>query len=252
MQEVANVPFYLDWSFWAIIVAAVALILSQIPPIHLLLKKARLDIEVYSRMHITHRVGNPNLQIHLIISNIGGRTIKIEGIKAIIKRDGKHIANLPAQTYVQNPNDVNSLLFTSLTLKPKEKRAHLVMFVNYFSRSVQKKYKKAEFEIKTNIFDKRKQLQIKAEEDVEADNQYVEPFMQFFNELFVWFPGEYEICVRIGSDPEKTSIEKKYRFTLFESESDELSNYKDDYKFGIGIFFDRPQNRGIIVELIEV
>lgn len=70
MSEPASVPLYLNWSFWAVVVALCAVVLSQIPPIHLLLKKAKLDLELYSRIHLTHKVGNPNLQLHLIISNI--------------------------------------------------------------------------------------------------------------------------------------------------------------------------------------
>ncbi len=39
-----NIPLYLDWSFWAVVVAAVAVALSQLPPIHILIKKAGLEI----------------------------------------------------------------------------------------------------------------------------------------------------------------------------------------------------------------
>ncbi|MFH1094585.1 MAG: hypothetical protein V1739_10620 [Candidatus Omnitrophota bacterium] len=74
----ASIPIYLNWSFWAVVIAGVALIFSQLPPIHLLLKKAKLDIELYSKIHITHKIGNPNLQIHLIINNVGGKVVKIK------------------------------------------------------------------------------------------------------------------------------------------------------------------------------
>jgi len=46
--------FYQDWTFWAVLVAAIAIILSQIPPIHVLIKRAKLDMELYSRINITH------------------------------------------------------------------------------------------------------------------------------------------------------------------------------------------------------
>ena len=53
-------PFYLDWTFWAAAMAFVAITLSQIPPIHLLLRPKRLDVEVNSRIRVSHMVGNPN------------------------------------------------------------------------------------------------------------------------------------------------------------------------------------------------
>ena len=40
--------FYLDWQFWAAAVAALALVLSQLPPIHLLVRRAKLGMELYS------------------------------------------------------------------------------------------------------------------------------------------------------------------------------------------------------------
>src|SRR3972149_310835 len=100
-----NLPLYLDWSFWAVIVAAVAIVLSQLPPVHLLIRRGKLDIEPYSRILITHKVGNPNVQAHLTLTNIGGRIVRVKGITLKIKRDGKEIAVLPAQNYHQNPRD---------------------------------------------------------------------------------------------------------------------------------------------------
>ena len=34
----AEIPFYLNWSFWAVVIAAIAVFLSQIPPIKELIK----------------------------------------------------------------------------------------------------------------------------------------------------------------------------------------------------------------------
>lgn len=93
-----TIPLYLDWSFWAVVVAAIAIVLSQLPRVHLWFRRARLDIEPYSRIHITHRVGNPSIQLHLIIGNVGGRMVKIKGLSVRVDRDGKDVATLPAQS----------------------------------------------------------------------------------------------------------------------------------------------------------
>jgi len=129
-----EIPIYLNWSFWAVVVAAIAVVLSQIPPIKELLKKGKLDLEVYSKTSITHRVGNPNLQLHLILSNVGGRNIRIKDITVSISRDGNNLATLPAQNYLQNQNDQSTLLFTTFSLKPGEEWAHITNFLNFFNR----------------------------------------------------------------------------------------------------------------------
>ncbi len=119
-METVITPLYLDWGFWAAAAAFLAIVLSQIPPIHVLLKKARIDIELYSKISLSHKVGNPNIQIHIIINNIGGRRVRIRGVQAVIKRDGNEVAVLPAQNFLQDPTDQNSVLFTSFSLSPGE------------------------------------------------------------------------------------------------------------------------------------
>ena len=76
---------------------------------------------------------------------------------------------------------------------------------------------------------------------VEADEKYVTPFLEFFDEMFIWHPGEYHLSVRVETDPCNAGVERNYRFTIFESDSDGLRKYTDEYKYGAGIFFDSSQ-----------
>src|SRR5574341_1575005 len=234
-----NIPLYLDWSFWAVVVAAVAIVLSQLPPVHLLLRRGKLDIEPYSRILITHKIGNPNVQLHIILTNIGGRLVRVKSIELKIKRDGKDIATLPAQNYLQNPTDTNNVLFTSFSIKPREEWAHIVNFLNYFSREDEKKYRTAESKLREDILEKVKRLKNK-DHIVKAEDNLVTPFIEMFNEKFVWQPGEYELSISVIASNNKSGIAKSYRFTLFESDSQELIKHKEDYKTGDGIFWYSP------------
>ncbi len=184
MQQ-AGVPLYLDWSFWAVVLAAIAVILSQLPPIHQLVRPGKLSMELYSRIHITHKIGNPNVSLHVILTNTGGRSVRVKGITLRLGRDGKDVAVLPAQNYLQEPNDKTTVLFTSFFVKPKEEWAHIVNFLNYFSRADEKKYRAAELALKTNILEKR-QLPQNKDRLVEADSGHVRAFDEMFDEKFVW------------------------------------------------------------------
>ena len=250
MPEAVNVPLYLNWQFWTAVAAGLALILSQLPPIHMLLRRAKLEMELYSRIHVTHKVGNPNVSFHLILSNVGGRTIKIKGIILKIKRDGKPVMTLPAQNYFQTLTDTTPILFAGISIKPKEEWAHGVTFLNYFSRTNEKKYRDAESTLKADIFKKRKTLENK-EDNAEAEKEYITPFLEMFKENFLWNPGEYQIQVSVLAVPEKAGIEKNYHFTLFESDSEELSKFQDDYKYGDGIYFNSGNHLGIFVQISE-
>lgn len=98
--------------------------------------------------------------------------------------------------------------------------------------------------------EKRKDLENK-DTLVEADAQYVTVFLAMFDEKFVWFPGEYEIRVDVDTDPQKAKVAKTYRFTLFESDSEELSKYKDYYKYGDGIYYWSDKLTGVTVQIRE-
>jgi hypothetical protein len=246
----ANVPLYLDWSFWAVVVAFIAVALSQLPPVHLWFRRARIDLETHSRIHITHKIGNPNLQLHLILSNVGGRLVRVKNIIVKVKRDGKEVAVLPAQNYLQNPNDTNAIMFTSFSLKPKEEWAHIVNFLNYFSRADEKRYRSAESNLRADIL---MQKQIPGNKDVlvETTDDLVAPFKSIFDEKFIWNPGEYEIATLVITSNSRANITKNYRFTLFESDSAELSKVANDYKYGDGINWDSGNHPGVIAQITE-
>lgn len=143
MQDIA-IPLYMDWKFWAVVISFAALVLSQLPPVHIMLKRAKLELELYSKISITHKLGNPNLQLHLILNNIGGRRVRIKDIKVSISKDGKHLMELPAQNYLQNQNDQNTVLFTTFSLNPSDEWAHITNFLNFFSRDDEKEYQEIE------------------------------------------------------------------------------------------------------------
>ncbi len=220
-------PLYLDWSFWAVVVAAVAVLLSQLPPILQWFKKAKLDIELYSKISITHKVGNPNLQLHLIINNIGGRKIRIKDISIELKRDGAPLTTLPAQNYLQNQNDQSTLLFTTFSLKPTEEWEHIINFLNFFSRDDENEYRSIEEKMLADFRSKRDALTEEPKKPIEINEDLVQPFHAFFERHFIWNIGEYQLKINIITDKENASISKNYRFTVFESHTGQLErNYR--------------------------
>jgi hypothetical protein len=70
-------PFYLNWTFWSFAVALVALAFSVGPLLWRLLRPPKLELELQDRIALTHKVGNPNLQAHFIVRNVGGRAVRV-------------------------------------------------------------------------------------------------------------------------------------------------------------------------------
>jgi len=126
MQPVV-IPFYENPAVWAVF-------LSQMPPMKAWFKNAKLDLEAYSKISITQKLGNPNLSIHLLLTNIGGRKVRIRGLNISLSRDGNKLAILHANNFLQNQSDQNPLLFTTFSLAPNQEWAHITAFLNAFNR----------------------------------------------------------------------------------------------------------------------
>ena len=237
-----------NWSFWAVVMAAIAIMLSQLPPVRYWFKRPRLDIELYSRIFLTHKVGNPNIQAHVIVSNIGGRAIRVKSMSLNFTRNNNHAFTLPIQNYLQKPTDKETVLFTPFGLHPDEEWSHIANFLNFFDRDDEKRYRDMESALRQDIFEKRR---LNPDELAEAEEKNVEPIRRFFNEKFSWHPGEYRMTVTVHGD--KVTVEKSYRFTIFESESDELKSHVDEYKFGARVYWEPPNGMptGIFVQIHE-
>ncbi|WP_444901314.1 hypothetical protein ACJJIG_17210 [Microbulbifer sp. SSSA007] len=245
-----------DPKVWTAIIALTALILSQLPPISVMIKKPKLELEIHQRIFLTHYIGNPTLQIHLIIHNIGGKPIKVKKIDAKIKRDEEEILNLPAQTYVADPKDGKLINLTRFIIKPDEEWNHNTAFINNLSRTAEKEFWENELSLKNEIdkirAQKEEEFGGKMNEIIEAPDEFVAPFLDLFNNLFVWTPGEYTLDLAIRTNTPKADIVKSFRFTIFETHTESLKKYADDYKSGAGIYWINSQHRGIWLETLEI
>jgi hypothetical protein len=250
VDQVTQIPFYLDWKFWSAVVAFAALVLSQLPPLHILFRRAKLEAETYSHMHLTHKVGNPNAQLHMILNNTGGRELRIRQIELQFRRGNEDSFSLPAKNYLQAPGDKEAVLLASFKLKPGEEWAHIVNFLNFFSRQDEKLYRQLESNLRHDIVAKREALQDK-NQIVAADDANVAPLLNFFQQKFRWVPGEYEMTLSVKTEPANAMKDKRYRITLFESDSQELADYQHDYKYGFGVSLNSSRHIGVIVPVSE-
>jgi len=238
-MQIAEVPLYFNWSFWAVIVALIAVILSQIPPIKHLIKKAKLEIEAYSKISITHKLGNPNLQLHLILTNIGGRNVRIKDISVSLSRDNKPLTTMPAFNYLKNQNDQNNLLFTTFSLTPNQEWAHITNFLNLYDREDEKRYQVIEGGMISDYRKNAKELESNDKgHEIEHPKELIDKAFEFFNSKFIWESGEYKMKIIVKTANDIANVTKEYRFTIFETHTEQLKAITEHFKLGGGIWFD--------------
>lgn len=245
-----NASLLTDWTFWSFVVAGGSLILSQFPPLHTLLRRAKIDVYVHPRMSLTHKVGNPNAQLHIAISNSGGRDVRVLGMSLCFKRDGGDEFLLPAQNFYLKSGDRDAVLFAPFKLKPGDDWGCLVNFLNFFNRAEEKEFKGLLYQLQDSI---RNNTGVLGDQGfpIHADAEISQKVVEFHNKKFKWSPGEYVVELRISTTPEAACFSKKYRITLFESDSAELEAVKGEYAYGGGVIADAKSPVWVGLPLME-
>lgn len=244
-------PIYLDWKFWSVVVSLTALVLSQLPPLHILVRRARITIECYSHMVILHRYGNPNAQLHVILANTGGRKVRITGLSLQLKGATGQPFTLPAANYLQEQGDKDSVLFTPFSLKPGDEWAHIVNFFPQITRQDDKLLRQSIAALRDDIAAKRRGLEDKAQ-DVKAEAVLVAPFTELFTRQFKWLPDDYEMTVSVVTEPPGAMAGQQFRMVVFESDTEQLRSSVPGYDFGYGIICDPQAHDVVLIPLQKV
>ena len=237
-------PIYLDWTFWAFVVAALALILSQLPSVPVLLRRAAITLQPYDRLNVTHYLGNPNINLHVQLRNTGGRAVRVSSLSLEITRDDGKTMTLPAQSFTRPEGPAGTLIFTPFTLEVNKEWANFVSFFVVFSAADERESKRLAKDLRADINAKLLAFRLRGEESkdfVEAEPARVEPLLAFFREHRFWQPGEFSARLIATCDPSRASVTRRFRYTLFESDVQDLDEHTLRYKNGFGVYLTDAQ-----------
>ncbi|MFM0376703.1 hypothetical protein PQQ72_06775 [Paraburkholderia strydomiana] len=196
-------PWYLDWSLWSAGIAFCALAVSLGPHIWRWLRPPRLDLELYERIALTHKVGNPLLQARIVVRNVGGREVRITSIDAQLRRDNGEAFTLFGQGYLEAQSGP-PLLFVPFTLKAHDEWGYVTNFFRPLSREDDQHYRELDYALRTNINQKLRTRLAGNTEGVLADEQVVSPLVQMYERNSIrWKAGQYELVITA-----KTTIDR--------------------------------------------
>ncbi|MBE1162126.1 hypothetical protein [Dyella acidiphila] len=244
-------PFYDDWTFWQGFVALLALVLSQCPPLIKLFRPGRLKLDLPTRLLVTHTYGNANVVLLVGLRNVGSREIQVRSLSISVKRDKSDAFRLDARQF-ENPGDSRQYLLVPFTISPGENWVRFYHFYEDFDRQTDKQVRERKLAVAKQIRERRAKLPPNSSEIVNVDDVLWEPFKMLFDRLFKWAPGEYEIELKIETDPRSANFSKQFRFTLFESDSEQLRDHVQEYKTGGGgIFWRGERLLGVSPSIVE-
>lgn len=239
-------PWYSDWQFWAFAVAALAIVLSQLPPVRSWFTAGRLEVVVQNRVHVTHKVGNTNVNLFVSLSCFG-RAVRIKGASITLGRDGNHIGTYNVRGFFETQTSPAASIFMPFLLRPEEVWTHTMAFYPDWPRAIEKAYRQHESALRANVQEK-----ITARNGipglVEGDLGLVQPLIDILHRDFQWHEGEYTLTLNIETDSPSTKYTGEFKFTLFEADSDVLRSFEKHYPKGDGLWYS-DHNVGINIPL---
>jgi len=244
-----------DAAFWSTLIALLALVLSQLPPVREILKPRELRIVVPEALFLYHFMGNLQMSAFLTLNNVGGRGITVQKIECVlIHEEGSPRYRLPAQTYWPRAQSGSGqeLFIGWVPLKPEEHWAETVHFYKFWSVQDEEDSAAIISRIRNDIYAKRALLEPGlVNKPVDADEKLVKEAKDFFEKRFTLAKGNYKVLIAAISEKSEAVSVRGFDFTLYDHHLRTLRSIEDDYKTGAGIYFNSedPLKSGVNVRL---
>lgn len=237
MMDVIQEP-----AFWTVLVAAVAIALSQIPPIRELVRGADLSIVVPDQFMLWHYLGNVRANIFVDIRNKGGRIAYVNRIDCRIKDEGgATVCEIPAVTYYSRQPSSQADRPTPeypvglIIIKPGDHWSETVHCHKPWNDAEEERTSEIILDIRNDI-----ETKLKVAEKVplvEAEDELVQKAIDFFKNKFPLRRGTYHFLIAALSESGRPMCVRGFRFTLFEAHIRALRSHTEGYKYGAGIYF---------------
>lgn len=226
-----------DSGTWAVIIAAIAVILSQLPPIRDLLRGTEISISITDQLNLWHFLGNIQVYSLIDIDNKGSRRVSITKIECLLQDDYEKVWTLPAQVYISRepPSQPGGgrpeYLLGWISLKPQESWSETVRFYQHWTETEEEETSEIISIIREDITS-----QMPSDTLLEAQPSNVSKAKHFFDKKFDLHKGNYKLIVIAYSDEKLLSL-SGFMFTLYESQIEALKYQTEEYKFGGGVYY---------------
>jgi hypothetical protein len=226
------------WTGLGVVIAVVAMALSQLPPISQMMKGTDIRISTPEEISLGHNLGNISVGVFLDIYNAGGYGVNISKIEcSILEKDTGKTITFPARTY-DNEN-ARSLSLGTITLSPDQHWTNTVYCYSYLPRAEQEQVNDLRSRIYDDVMGKREKLptNVQMQTWIQLDEKLYQEVTAVFDKKFpLTNEGNYQFFIKAISDSGEILRISGFDFTLFKSNINELRKIKEkDYRYGSGI-----------------
>ena len=250
---------------WKAIVALLALILSQLPPVRQMIKGKKLRMSVADIAQFTHYFGNTNMSLWIDLENVGAKTITIRRINCFLRRQEQTIQTLTARTYWVTESLSHDkpleLPFPEIALKPGERWSGYLRLLDTkaWTKAIESRVKSVISKVRDDITskaairDKESKAIPMAERplvEVEADPLLIQEINDILKHLKKIEVGEYEMFVAAYETIDQSPFKiLGFDLTIFENDVREIFEDTADYKYGFGVHISSTKTKFIQISI---
>lgn len=234
-------PWYKNSSLWSAMLAALALVLSQLPPISKWFANPRLEIIHADRIGINNNIGVLGFNLPIELDNKGNISLDVKSIHfEVIEPDGV-IKNYFAESFSKpstNGAPALNLPITSININEKKLWSEFVYFSQNIDPTTEEDLNNIRLSVSQSIYnDLDNKRSIGDYSRGEATPEITKKAEDYFNSRFNLKKGEYKTKLIVKT----AQVEKPYiiesKFTIYDYHIETVKAQADDYKYGAGIYF---------------
>ena len=231
--------WYKNTSIWSAVLAASALILSQLPPISKWFPDPQLEIIHADRIAIHNNIGVLGFYLPIELDNKGNIPLDINKIYLEVTGPNgvkkTYFADSFSRPSTNGATPIN-LPITSINLNEKDLWSEFVFFVQNIDPSTEQRLSNIRLSITKSIYsDIDKKRSIGDYSRGEAEPDYIKIAENYFNSHFDLKKGEYETKLIVETTQTESPFIVESEFTVYDYHIETVKAQVDDYKYGAGI-----------------
>ena len=236
------------------VVAMLAILLSQLPPVHEMVRGRRLRIAVADRVNFFHWFGSTRLNVWIDLENVGGRRLTISTLVAhVFTRDRVFVQTLDAKSYrlkedLRDEHRVD-LPLNEIALARAERWSAWTGFMDATQWDIATE-REAKALVNRTREDIQGQIAAKEQQAEPSANQWLEVAPALGAEIITFTEkhkrlkvGEYILVMAAHGLKAECLATVAFDFTIFDADAVELFQDVEDYKYGCGTWFARRTER---------
>lgn len=246
MNTMGNIKekFLCNPEFYGFIVALLALILSQLPPVHTWFKKSVVNLITEDKLYVYNKFGILDYILYIDMNVEGNKTVDVRHMYAVLLKedDNSSMSINRANSYYFEDRPTSP--FTIIKLKPnsifrgnfifsEKENIQLKKKINDLNVRYRKEITPKDFPVgfysHNRVYENYNPKKSEVAKDIEKEA------IKVFNDNFKLTFGNYKLLILLYSDKKELIVLKGTKFTLFEYEIKTFKeSIEEEYQLGTG------------------